>query len=188
VSNIGYSVPALSWAKIDDLADNLRAKYDLAGKQYFPIVEVLELVMSNKFRMFDIEIVSREDMPEEYATTSQTGRLMRIREDTYRKACSGNGRARFTLAHELGHIIMHCCGVEVFALASGEHVEPYRHSEKQANYFAASILMPKRFFTANDTVELIVRRHGVSREAALNRLKYLFAKGYLRPPNTPRLF
>lgn len=186
MTDFGFEVPALSWAKIDDLVDSCRAQYGLSGKSYFPIVELLELVMSNKLRMFDIEIVSRAEMPEEYATTSQDGRVLKIREDTYAKACAGEGRARFTLAHELGHMIMHCCGVEVFALTSGEHVPHYRHSEKQANYFAASLLMPARFFSSTDNVELVCMRHGVSREAALIRIKYLSSKGYLKPYEDPR--
>lgn len=188
MSDFGFGVPPLSWAKIDDLVDNLRGHYGLSGKAYFPVVDLLEQVMSNKLRMFDVEIVSRSNMPSEYATTSQDGRLLKIREDTYIKACSGEGRARFTLAHELGHMVMHCCGVEVFALSSGEHIPSYRHSEKQANYFAASILMPKIFFNSNDCVQTVMSRHGVSREAALNRIKYLSSKGYLRPRQEPQLF
>lgn len=187
MSDFGFGVPPLSWAKIDDIVDNLRTRYGLVNRAYFPVVDLMELVMSNKLRMFDIEIVSREEMPSEYATTSHNGRLLKIREDTYLKACSGEGRARFTLAHELGHMIMHCCGVEVFALTSGEHVPHYRHSEKQANYFAASLLMPKKDFDANDSVHTVMSRHGVSREAALNRIRYLSSKGYLRPKPAPSL-
>jgi hypothetical protein len=173
----------MSWAQIDDMTENLRRKYDLLSTAYFPVVEVLEMIMSSQYRLFDIEIVSENKMRGEYATTTQDGRLLKIREDVYHKAYNGEGRARFTLAHEMGHLTLHCCGVEVFALSSGEHVPPYRHSEKQADYFAASLLMPKKFFSFEDNTSTVQHRHGVSAEAARIRLAYLRSKGFLKPPS-----
>jgi len=181
MSNNGYDVPSISWAEIDDLTENLRRQYNQLNTPYFRILEILELVMSNDQKMFQIEVVSKDDMRTEYATTHQDGRHLRIREDVYIRASRGEGRARFTLAHELGHLIMHCCGIEVFALASGEYVPAYRHSEKQADYFAASLLMPKKYFSASDTPELVQNRHGVSLDAARIRLRYLRNKGFIKP-------
>jgi len=182
MSNSGYSVPSVSWAEIDDMTENIRRKYSLLSDAYFPIMDILELVMSNRQNLFQIEIVERTKMPGEYSTTQQDGRLLTIREDIYEKVCRGDGHARFTLAHELGHLIMHCTGIEVYALASGEYVPPYQHSEAQANYFAASLLMPRKFFSFNDTPHSVQHRHGVSLSAARNRLSYFRSKGFLKLP------
>lgn len=46
-----------------------------------------------------------------------------------------NDRKRFTLAHELGHIIMHTSDDFLFS--------EYRDKEKEANNFASELLMPK---------------------------------------------
>ena len=46
-----------------------------------------------------------------------------------------NDRKRFTLAHELGHIVMH--------LPEGIAIPDYRNVEKEANLFAAEFLMPE---------------------------------------------
>lgn len=57
-------------------------------------------------------------------------------------------RQRFTVAHELGHFVLHC---EEAALFVDKEVKMYRDSyptkeekkEKEANAFAAALLMPK---------------------------------------------
>lgn len=46
-----------------------------------------------------------------------------------------NDRKRFTLAHELGHIVMH--------LRSEDFDKPEEEKEKEANLFAAEFLLPK---------------------------------------------
>lgn len=48
-----------------------------------------------------------------------------------------NDRKRFTLAHELGHIIMHS--------SSSFLISDYRDKEKEANEFASEFLMPEEF-------------------------------------------
>lgn len=186
MSGSGFEVPAMSWAEIDDITETLRRRADTLDKPYFPIGEYLELVMSNQLRLFDIEVISRDEMPGEFATVSRDGRVLKIREDVYEDVWRGTGHARFTLAHELGHMVLHCTGVEVYALATGQRVPGFRDSEAQANHFASTLLMPKKFFSSSDTVETVSRRHGVSRQAALLRLKYLSAKGFLRLPPAPR--
>lgn len=47
-----------------------------------------------------------------------------------------NDRKRFTLAHELGHLIMHC--------SSEFPVPEYRDKEQEANEFASEFLMPTK--------------------------------------------
>ena len=180
MSEFGYEVPPISWGEIDDITETIRLRMNLLDQPYFPIGEYLELVMSNKLRLFDVEVMFREEMPNEYSTVSRDGRLLRVREDVYEGLWRGTGHSRFTLAHELGHMVMHCTGIEVYALASGQYVPGYRNSEAQANYFASSLLMPKKFFSANDDPFSVSKRHGVSRPAALHRLKYLRSKGFLR--------
>jgi Zn-dependent peptidase ImmA (M78 family)/transcriptional regulator with XRE-family HTH domain len=49
----------------------------------------------------------------------------------FNKAAPGD-RTRFTLAHELGHLVMHT------------HLPPYPKMEEESNAFAAEFLMPKR--------------------------------------------
>ncbi|MBI3485888.1 ImmA/IrrE family metallo-endopeptidase [Candidatus Daviesbacteria bacterium] len=88
-------------------------------------------------------------------------------------------RQLFTVAHEIGHVVLdHKKTQDVF----------YRHQassfngadleeEKEANFFAASLLIPKelvkRFWSIHKDIELIAAYFGVSRSAAFWRLKNL---------------
>lgn len=88
-------------------------------------------------------------------------------------------RQLFTVAHELGHLILnHDRPTDIF----------YRHQalefnnqdlteEKEANFFAAALLMPKelveKFWQHHSDIELLAAFFGVSRTAAFWRLKNL---------------
>jgi hypothetical protein len=87
-------------------------------------------------------------------------------------------RQRFTIAHELGHFVMH-----------SEHGVD-EHAERQAEVFAAALLMPpelvrKEFAVAPDA-EILRRRFQVSRDAIWITLKELRLEGKL-PRATGRL-
>lgn len=90
-------------------------------------------------------------------------------------------RDRFTVAHELGHYFMHY----VFHRAKGDPVARLvanRYGsgrvEWEANWFAASFLMPKELFKKaviefDNDIGAVASKFGVSREAALIRQKVL---------------
>lgn len=188
MSNYGYEVPPISWAEIDDITNGIRHRINFLSNPRFPILEYIEQYMADREGILDYEIVSLSEMPEDLANISADGKLLKIREDTYEGAIRGVGRARFTLAHEFGHLVLHCNKVNVFSLTSGQYVPNHSNSEKQADYFAASLLMPKKFFTMNDTYHTVMRRHGESASAAKIRLKYLSSKGHINFPSSPTLF
>lgn len=104
-------------------------------------------------------------------------------------------RQNFTTAHELGHFLLH----------EQEHLHIDREfrvrlrddvsslgtddDEREANFFAASLLMPKRFLEedleteeyfdllGDDFLSDLSRKYGVSTQALVNRLKNL---GYIQ--------
>ena len=99
-------------------------------------------------------------------------------------------RKRFTIAHELGHLFLHMgYKIDNDLWENQKCVDYYRdgnsEEEFQANEFAASLLMPKyeykkimNQYSDGEYVDIsqIARYFGVSRQAALNRGKWL---GYL---------
>ena len=103
-------------------------------------------------------------------------------------------RQKFTIAHELGHFLLHDYedihvdrGFSV-KLRSSKSSEGTDDEEKEANLFAAELLMPKHFVASDldeiDDVDLVdenviaglANKYGVSTQAMTFRLSYL---GYI---------
>lgn len=104
-------------------------------------------------------------------------------------------RQNFTLGHELGHLLLH--DQEQLHVDRGFPVrlrnevssQGTDEAEREANYFAAALLMPKRFIehdlqdeefldlTEDTKVKILSRKYGVSTIALVNRLKNL---GYIQ--------
>lgn len=104
-------------------------------------------------------------------------------------------RQKFTIAHELGHLLLHdqeqlhVDRVFRVRLRNDVSSQGTDEAEREANFFAASVLMPKDFLEtdlANEQyvdlldegfLQRLARKYGVSTQALLNRLKNL---GYIQ--------
>lgn len=172
MSGQNYVVPPWSWAAIGHLTDSIRVQFSLASKPEFPVMEFLERVLDQKLSAVRLEIESEKEMGQYEGLTDPDGRFIALREDVYYKAWDGDGRARFTVAHELGHFFLHT-GRPMARASSRVKVASYRLSEPQANQFAAEILMPRNFIVQQDNVHTLAARHGVSLDAAGHRLRFM---------------
>ena len=92
-------------------------------------------------------------------------------------------RQRFTIAHELGHLLLHASEPSLFVddmmvhFRVKDRIDP---KEVEANAFAAALLMPASFLRADletpldpfdeDGVLQLARRYGVSQQALTIRL------------------
>lgn len=178
VSGLDYIVPPLSWNKIAAIADNLRERLALSDVARFPVIAVVEELLYQKLELVEFRVVPDQEMDGAEGYTCPDGSFIAIAESVYEGACAGVGRHRFTVAHELGHLILHSkqpLHRQVGPIKS----EAYRRSEPQANQFAAELLMPRSFFCANDQIKDVVKRHGVSIESANLRLRYLKGRGVI---------
>jgi transcriptional regulator with XRE-family HTH domain len=124
-----------------------------------------------------------------------------IREDVWMMAEAGDGRARFTMAHELGHAVLHgndlrqkdarafrdvtCTATAGDKLIPGMKI--YQSPEWQANVFASAFLMPKdavKSWVNSEqcqnpdylTIEQLSQQFKVSYQAARIRLERLIAR------------
>jgi hypothetical protein len=107
---------------------------------------------------------------------------------TYRALERNDGRARFSLAHELGHAVLHCEmlmreGAVAHQMAALRRGEPLRHekfedTEWQANTFASALLMPAMGLASVErtvapfplSVQAVADVFVVSDEAAMYRI------------------
>lgn len=160
-----------SKATLEKAANHVRGLID-SDNLFFPIVPLLEALSSPSEDgnvVVNMYVQPDSEMPSEYAFFSPSDNTLHIRESVYEGACNNNGRDRFTLAHELGHILLH--GVEGIEYPrSGQAIPAYRDPEWQANTFASMLLMPRSKIRGMSTEE-VMRKCGVSRQAAEIALK-----------------
>ncbi|MFD1260638.1 ImmA/IrrE family metallo-endopeptidase [Entomomonas asaccharolytica] len=111
----------------------------------------------------------------------RTGKnFIHLREDVYDGACFGNGRDRFTAAHELGHYIFHrdYIGLLHRQICTSE-TKSYCNSEWQANTFASELLMPACLFERCRCIEEVQEYLGVTYSAAIARNDILLRDGLI---------
>ena len=115
-------------------------------------------------------------------------RLIQLTESSYSLMCSGNGRARFTACHEIGHVLLHhdqFLGMiqNPARMKVQKDLKAYVDPEWQADYSSSALLMPftsvyplwkdlsKRGAEEDEIADEFVDLYGVSRQAASIRLQ-----------------
>lgn len=168
--NKGYRVAPLSRGRIAQVAGAVRkmARGQSANEHYFPIVEFVEEVFCDGF-----EVCSKEEMGNNHGLSYPDQGIIRIREDVYEGAVRGNGWNRFTIAHEVGHMALHCNVGFARSVSANEELKPFEDSEWQADNFAGELLAPVGLIK-NLTPEQISYYCGLSRSAA--EVRYRIAR------------
>jgi len=88
---------------------------------------------------------------------------MHIPDITYNNAVNGEGRARFTLAHELGHYFL---GHKAVMARQDQIVPKYCQSEWQANTFASYFIAPPHILYKCANPYAVSTMFGMSKSAA----------------------
>lgn len=150
---------------------NIIRKIGKVKNGYFDVIKFLEHTCYDILEL-RIEIVNdngNELAINEYAKYIPSENCIKVRESVYDGAANGNGKDRFTLAHELGHALMHR---QVALSRSNKTPKTYENPEWQANEFAANVLCPMNEIKNKD-IYIISRQYGVSLEVAKNQLNKL---------------
>lgn len=128
-----------------------------------PILKVLEYLINDLG--YELDIVRDDELPDRYAETYPSEKIIRIRESVYNNAYNGDARSRFTIAHEIGHLFLHENNRISFARTSSTKMKPYESPEWQANVFAAEFLVPVSNIK-NLTPDEIATKYNVSKKVA----------------------
>ena len=133
---------------------------------YLDITRLLEFKIPKLFPGFRYEIVEPDELPGREAEMNPFEYCIRIQEPVYIKAMNGDGHGRFTIAHEIGHFIMHRTQTLAFGRkAQNGDIPSYMNSEWQADVFARNLLAP--FSLAHKMIpQAIETVFGVSRSVA----------------------
>jgi antitoxin HicB len=148
---------ARSYKMIADAAENLAGKLfprAVAGGQAIPVHELLAASRLTEVAGAAVTIQADRDLHEEAVSEYRRGAVaVRLRADVWEGAQAGNARFRFTVAHEIGHVVLHrsdliqhrgCAFRDI--LTATERLPPevpiFCSPEWQANAWAGAFLMP----------------------------------------------
>ena len=163
----------------DERADALRTRYHAVfGDAELPVP--VEAIAED---LLGLQVGESEDM-------EVSGMLLPPERQIWLNTAEGVPRQRFTLAHELGHwVCQHLEGKTAPVYCRSVDVQPEpsaadRALEREANVFAAELLMPeptvRAVWARSSTTSELAIRFGVSRQAMAWRL-YSFGLVQERP-------
>lgn len=173
-----YEVRYKTGAEIRQYTRYVRHKLNIKN-YYVDIVKIVEDMFPKFIPNYNFRIVNDEDDDVDmkgilaYVEANNGKITMYVRENIYDEALQDNGRARFTLAHEAGHVLMHCDQSVILRridIHGQMHspIEYERNPEWQANQFAAELLAPLNL-TKGLSVKQIMDTFKVSHECATIR-------------------
>ena len=158
----GLSVPPLSLKQIRKRCELIRTIFNIQLNEPVDIVKVFEYILTQIGVEF--EVVPKHEMGAKHGETIPSENRIRIREDVYERACNGYGRDRLTMAHELGHLLLHRVETITFAREDGD-IPPYKDPEWQANAFAGELLAPYEYIKDMSIID-IASHYGITEKAA----------------------
>jgi Zn-dependent peptidase ImmA (M78 family) len=168
-------MPYLSEEQIEDAARNLRITLGI-DDQTNPDMMTVVVKLKCLNRIKDYRRVPDEEMPGDLAAFDPDERILCVRESTFVAMNRNNPRARFTIAHELGHMWLghkrtrhrNISGREI------EKIAPtIRRDEYQADRFAGSFLAPAHLADHSMTVSDLARHFTLSIQSAAIRKEEL---------------
>lgn len=171
MSGQDYRVPSLNRRDIRTLTHQIRSMLSITNL-HFPIMEFVEFGLPSLIDDYELSIMPIEDMPGTHGLTIPQESKIILREDIYEGALNGNGRDRMTVAHELGHLLMHK-NISFARSMPNVRIRAFESSEWQAKCFSGELLIPanKREILLNMTPIEVAQVCGVSLEAAEYQLQ-----------------
>lgn len=136
-----YKAIPVSRRDIRRLAGYLRCITRTEKDEYLDIMKLIEFDMPALVDGFELVILPSEQMENCCGYTTPGERRIVLSEDIYVKAHSGDGYARFSVAHELGHLFLHDPASITLCRLKNQDIKTYEDPEWQADAFGGELLM-----------------------------------------------
>jgi len=176
VSDDDFFVPKRSNKEIRAEALSAKKFYETEKRRPVNIIRCLQSgkILTRRgrrklvYNVVDDELMSNRDGKTDFTADTV---IISVTRSVHQKALWGDGRARMTLAHELGHGVMHC-GATLFrssgAAGSTElsRTSAWESAEHQAKVFASAFLIDDKVAATLSSPEEISTEFLVSLEAA----------------------
>lgn len=172
-----YVGRALTAAALARIAEAVRAKFGVADKTWVDVVDIVELELPKIIKGYRFVVKPDGEMSTPAYTNYDPVSIV-VSESVYVAACEGDNRSRMTIAHELGHVLLHSSffgtkhnmhrsdSSKRIGQAKGAH-----SSEYQAKRFAAFLLAPKSISEKYSDARKLASDTGISITAARIALK-----------------
>lgn len=168
-----YKATGISRNDIRRYVRKIKKMVGLEDTLYFPILPFLENILPVLIPDFQLEIVPITEMGNKHGETYPSKNLIRIREDVYLRAATGEGRDRLTIAHEIGHLLLHeDTAIALCRLEPNQKLKPYEDPEWQADAFGGELLASS-YLIQNMNEQQVQEKCGVSASAARCQLRAL---------------
>lgn len=173
-----YEVKRKTKLQIYRYAQYVRRQLNIHAS-YVDIVKIVEDIFPKFIPNYKFRVVNDDDDDVDmkgvlaYVEKKDEEITMYVREDIYNKALHDNGPARFTLAHEGGHVLLHSDEsvilrrYELFEKLQTP-IENEKNPEWQADQFAAELLAPLHLIKGLSIYQ-IMDTFKVSHNCASNR-------------------
>lgn len=162
---------------IRQIAKEIRKLFKCTDNYYFDVINAIELVPIY-FPNVTVEIVSDKDqelknVPSTTIPDMRGNYCIKIKESIYEGAYLNNvGGYRNHIMHEISHVILFMLGYTPYfdRTYKNNELNPFESIERQAKALAGEVLIPFEA-TENLTIEEIIEKCKVSKDAAIKRIK-----------------
>jgi len=179
MSDLSIEAEPMSRKQIRSLALQVRELLGFKSIRYVPIEDLLEFLLPKAINGFVYDIRSKGDLGDTHGLAKPDGAKLFLREDVYERACSGKGRDRHTVIHELAHLLLHKSDRIHHRRATGP-TKAFRDPEWQAKAFAGEFLVASNLLYGLTTVQQVAREFGVSVESATVQLRAYLRDGIIK--------
>lgn len=171
---VNHGLIPMSRQSILNFSQAVRRALHIADTEPFvDVVRILEHIIPSLYPDFTLEVLAKCEMGDDHGLTFPKRHLILLREDVYEGACRGKGRDRFTVAHEIGHLLMHEDIDPRYARREdGVDIPRYLDPEWQSDAFAGYFLMSPNAIVGLDARQ-VAAACGVSPEAARVQLSVI---------------
>jgi len=160
----------------DVIAETALRLRELAGNEnlaYFDIVDFVERVLRPEARRpFNLNLI-KTALGETPAYVDFNPLTLHVDDEVWQDARDGDPMARFIIAHEIGHLILHDHRAKAFSNDPAERIQyaqPEYSTEWQAHTFAYYFLVPDRIAAAFNDIHQLAAACGITKEIARERI------------------
>jgi putative toxin-antitoxin system antitoxin component (TIGR02293 family) len=169
---IAKMVERQNFESIKRLAHGLRHRFGVESEHAPNIADILT-TLKKLFPKVKIQIVPDSNLPIAEALADWRTQTILLKESLFGALENADARARFTVAHELGHLFLRHEGARYRATTKRFVFAVERQQEWEAHIFAAEFLAPAHLVSQYKSADEIAQRFQVSLELAKLRLEEL---------------